>query len=52
METHFSMIYNPFTRKEEMKHEVFADDLGGADELLEPRRWWDTIVLHGRKLRC
>jgi len=27
-----------------MKHVAFADDLGGAGELLELRRWWDTIV--------
>ena len=30
-----------------MKHVAFADDLGGAGELLELRRWWDNIVLWG-----
>ena len=33
-----------------MKHLAFADDLGGADELLELRRWWDNIVSWGPKL--
>ena len=29
---------------------AFVDDLGGAGELLELRRWWDNIVLQGPKL--
>ena len=33
-----------------MKHVAFADDLGGAGELLELRHWWDNIVLWGLKL--
>ena len=34
-----------------LKHVAFADDLGGAGELLEVRRWWDSIVNCGPKLR-
>ena len=33
-----------------MKHVSLADDLGGAGELLELRRWWDNIVLRGPQL--
>ena len=29
---------------------TFPDNLGGAGELLELRRWWDNIVLWGRWL--
>ena len=29
---------------------TFPDNLGGAGELLELRRWWDNIVLWGPKL--
>ena len=27
-----------------LKHVAFADDLGGAGDLLELQRWWDNIV--------
>ena len=44
-------IINPEIPKDiTMKHVAFADDLGGAGELLELRRWWDNIVLWGPKL--
>ena len=33
-----------------LKHVAFADDLGGAGDLLELRRWWDNIVNCGPKL--
>ena len=33
-----------------LKHMAFADDLGGAGDLLELRRWWDNIVNCGPKL--
>lgn len=32
-------------KPESPKHVAFADDLGGAGELLELRHWWDNIVL-------
>ena len=44
-------IIKPETQKDiAMKHVAFADDLGGAGELLELRRWWDNIVSRGPKL--
>ena len=33
-----------------LKHVVFADELGGASDLLELRRWWGNIVNCGPKL--
>ena len=33
-----------------MKHVPFADDLGGAGDLITLRRWWDNIVLYSPKL--
>ena len=33
-----------------MKNVAFADDLGGAGDLITLRRWWDDIVLYGPKL--
>ena len=33
-----------------VKHAAFADDLGGAGELWNLRRWWDNIVIFGPKL--
>ena len=33
-----------------LKHVAFADDLGGAGDLLELRRWWDNIMNCGPKL--
>ena len=33
-----------------MKHVAFADDLGGAGELFELRRWWDNILSCGHRL--
>ena len=44
-------IIKPETQKDiAMKHVAFADDLGGAGELLKLRRWWDNIVSRGPKL--
>ena len=33
-----------------MKHVAFADDLSGAGDLTNVRRWWDNIVIYGPKL--
>ena len=33
-----------------LKYVAFANDLGGADELLKLRWWWDNIVICGLKL--
>ena len=35
-----------------MKHVAFADDLSGAGDLINVRRWWDNIVIYGPKLGC
>ena len=44
-------ILKPETSDETtLKHVAFADDLGGAGDLLELRRWWDNIVNCGPKL--
>ena len=44
-------VFKPSTSGDHgVKHAAFADDLGGAGELWDLRRWWDNIVIVGPKL--